>query len=109
MSVKFNSNIPNIISDTDRKSSLAIRYALDDIDKIAEPKTPKKKGNLRRDTLKQVLGKRGKIAWKKEYAIYQEKKQHGNYTTPGTGPHFAENAVRKVVANSREYFKRAGL
>ena len=109
MSVKFQSNTPKIISDTTIRVGLALRYALDDIDDIANPKTPKRKGNLRRDTLKQVLGKRGTIMWKKEYAIYQEEKQFKNYTTPGTGPHFAENAVKKVANKSKEYFKRAGL
>ncbi len=109
MSVKIKSNVRKIISDTDVKVNVAIRYALEDIDDMASPNTPKDKGNLRRDTLKQVLGKRGTIMWKKEYAIYQEEKQFGRYTTPGTGPHFARNAVKKAIDKSAEYFKRAGL
>lgn len=109
MSVKVTSNRLQIMSETDNKTSLAIRFMLDAIDKTAEPKTPKKHGNLRSDKVKVVQGKRGYIAWSKNYAIYQEKKQFSNYTTPGTGPHFAEDSAKKVAEDSETYFRKAGI
>lgn len=109
MSVKVTSNVPRIISETDNKTSLAIRFMLDAIHRESTPITPKDKGNLRADIVKVVQGKQGYIAWSKRYAIYQEKKQYTNYTTSGTGPHFAEKSARAVVKNSDEYFRKAGL
>jgi len=82
---------------------------LEGIDKTAGPRTPKDKGNLRNDVLKSVIGRKATIAWTKEYAIYQEEKQFANYTTPGTGPHFAKNAVQAVTDDAEQYFKKARL
>jgi hypothetical protein len=41
------------------------------------------------------------------YASIQENTQFGNYTTPGTGPHFLSNAANKVFANAMNYLKQA--
>lgn len=109
MSVKFQSNIPYLKSANERNLSLALRFMTDAITEEAYYKTPKRKGNLRNDVLKQVLGKHGIIIWQKEYARRQEERLHQNYTTPGTGPHFAENAVKKVVERSDQYFRKAGI
>lgn len=107
MSVHITDNTVRIKIDTTRGASLALRYMVDDIDRIANPRTPKKLGNLRKDLLKQVIGLHGRIEWRKRYAAIQEKKQFKNYTTPGTGPHFAENAVRKVAKDHLKYFRKA--
>lgn len=111
MSVKITSNTAQVLSEVGNRTGLAIRFMLDEIDREAEHKTPKKHGNLRADKLKIVQGKRGYIAWTKNYAVYQEdlKSRFTNYTTPGTGPNFAKNAVRKVVRNSDLFFKKAGI
>ena len=109
MSVKFTDNTAKVIFQTSGRVSLALRFMLDGIDEKAFPKTPKDKGNLRKDLMKQVLGKKGTIVWNKKYAVYQEKKQFKNYSTPGTGPHFAEKAVKEVVSNSQYYMRKANL
>lgn len=109
MSVKVSSNTIKILTDIDQGVPLALRWMLEDIQLTADPRTPKDKGNLRRDTLISVLGRHGAIKWQKDYAVYQETKQYRNYTTPGTGPHFAETAVKKIVNNSDSYFRRARL
>lgn len=109
MSVKTVDNTPKLSIDSKRNASLGLRFILDAIDRTAGPKTPKRDGNLRRDISKQVLGLRGTITWRKGYAGYQENKQYRNYTTPGTGPHFAQNAVKEVAADAVRYFKQAGL
>lgn len=109
MSVRVVDNTAAIMFNVNSKVGIAFRFMLDAIDIEADPRTPKDKGNLRRDKLKIVNGLHASITWKKNYAIYQENKQFGNYTTPGTGPHFAENAVKRVVAESAMFFKKAGL
>lgn len=109
MSVKYTDNTATINADTIKGANLAIRLMLDDIDKNAFYITPKDKGNLRRDIVKSVLGTKGKIVWGKRYAIYQESIQYANYTTPGTGPHYAEKSVKKIVANSEKYFMKAKI
>lgn len=109
MSVKVSDNTATITTSTLKGANLALRFMLDDIDKTSRPVTPKKLGNLRNDILKSVLGLRGTIKWEKNYAIFQEKKQFRNYTTPGTGPHFAENSVIKVTRKSEEYFRKARM
>ncbi len=109
MSVRYTDNTATIISNTVKGANLAVRFMLDDIDKLAYPITPKREGNLRRDIVKSVLGTKGTIMWGKRYAIYQESKQYANYTTPGTGPHYAEKSVKKVADNYQAYFRRANI
>lgn len=91
------------------KANIFLRFVADDIIKNSTPKTPKKTGRLRMDILKQVLGLKGKVLWGKNYAIYQETKQFRHYTTSGTGPHYAENGVKKTVQNTNQIAKSAGL
>lgn len=113
MSVKIIDNHAKITLDTSKKASTALRFIGDDVLKRSTPITPKKRGNLRRDTLVQVLGLSAKIKWVKNYAVYQEAgRSRGvirNYTTPGTGPHFAEKSVKAAVANANQQFRKANL
>lgn len=109
MSVTIKDNTRLINRDILLKANLFLRFAADEVVKISTPKTPKKTGELRRSVLRQVLGLRGKVRWLKKYAIYQETKQFKNYTTAGTGPHFAENAIKKVVKRTRIIARRVGL
>lgn len=116
MKVIVTDNTSKIKSDKKLRANLFIRYALDEVYDEARPVTPKKEGNLSRDVLRQVLGLKGKIVWNKVYAQYQEKgmRRGGgyvvkNYTTPGTGKHFARNSVIKVIAKTPSIMKKAGL
>jgi hypothetical protein len=109
MSVSVHDNTPQVRADINRKIPLALRFMLDAIDKLSTPKTPKNLGDLRNNKLKQVLGLHAVIQWRQRYAAIQEDKQHKNYTTAGTGPHYAQNAVKAVVADAGTYFRRAGL
>ncbi len=97
-----------------RKASLSLRYIGDDVLKRSKPLTPKDKGNLRNDTLVQVIGLSAKVKWQKVYASVQERgvikgTPIRNYTTPGTGKKFAERGVTAAVANANAQFKKAGL
>lgn len=107
MSVKITDNTAQLINDTTQRASIFLRVACDSIVNESTPNTPKDKGNLSRDTLKSVIGLHATVEWRKVYASYQEAGQRKdgshkvkNYTTPGTGPHFAENAVLKISSQT---------
>jgi hypothetical protein len=109
MSAKFTDNSAQIKADMRRKISLALRFIIEDVDKTSNPNTPKRKGDLRNQKLKQVLGMHASIAWVRSYAGIQETKQFRNYTTPGTGPNFARDAVEAVISRAEQHFRKAGL
>lgn len=98
MRVEVTDNTPQILDLVRRKQSIGLRRLANQVVKTSRPKTPKDKGDLRNNTLVQVLGLRARIAWNQDYAFIQEHTQFRNYTTPGTGPHFAEDAVNEVVS-----------
>ena len=109
MSVTIKDNTSNVTKNILIKANVFLRIFADDVVRIAEPKTPKDTGRLRADVIRQVLGLKGKIVWSKNYAGYQEVKQFKNYTTPGTGPHYAENAINKAVKRTPIIARKAGL
>lgn len=116
MSYQIKDNIPALVIKTKANAVAFLRIACDVLVETAEPRTPKDKGNLRRDTLKQVLGLKGQVRWRKEYAAYQERGRRFDgthkvrkYSTPGTGSHFAEDAAKKIPKKTHEIAVRAGL
>lgn len=109
MAYKITDNTSKIINDKRQKSSIFLRTFAERVVLTSTPKTPRKSGRLRADVLKQVLGLNGKIVWGKNYAARQETTQFRNYTTPGTGPHYAEDAVNKVVKDTAQIAKGVGL
>lgn len=68
-------------------------------------RTPMKTGALRTMVRKAVDGTTGHIQWNAPYAIYQEEKQFTNYTTPGTGPHFAEESIQSAMDQLQEIWE----
>lgn len=106
MSYKVTSHINQIDNDTNQRMNIFLRLMSDQIVDISTPKTPKRTGRLRADIVKSVLGLKGSVRWGKGYAIFQETKQFRNYTTPGTGPHFAENAVKQAVLLTGNILRR---
>ena len=112
MAVKVRNNTARLKAKIENNTAVMIRLMLRDIHAKAEPNTPRKYGNLRDQVSERALGKTGYIEWHAEYATYQEDGSQGkpwHYTTPGTGPHFAENAVNEVVANLDEYARKSNL
>lgn len=114
MSVRVTNNMPQVVNQVNNGIPLAFRLMLEAVHRYSLPGTPKKYGNLRADVVKEVHGLHGSITWSKDYAVYQEAGiTHGttmsNYTTPGTGPHFAKRAVARVVSTSPAYFRQAGI
>lgn len=109
MAVKITDHTGEVKNSLDQKANIFLRLFAEAVVLEAEPNTPQKLGNLRRDVVKSVLGLQGKIAWGKNYAKFQETKQYRRYTTPGTGPHFAENAIKAMIRKSGDIGKKAGL
>ncbi len=107
--VKITDNTSKVMADITVKANIFLRLMADEVVKISTPRTPKDTNRLRSDILKQVLGLKGKVKWQKNYAAFQETKQFKNYTTPGTGPHYAEDAVHKAVKSTSTIARKAGL
>jgi hypothetical protein len=107
--VRITNNTASFESDVTQKSNLFLRLFAEQVVREAEPNTPKKTGDLRNRVVKSVLGLKGKIQWQTNYAIYQEKKKFKNYTTAGTGPNFARNAVEAVASKADTIMKSIGL
>lgn len=112
MSVNVTDNTVKIVTSNRQGASLAIRMMLQDVSRLADPITPRSigGGELRRDKLISVNGTSGSIEWRSSYAWLQENNPSGrfkNYTTAGTGDHFAEQAVTNVVSKSDKYFGKA--
>lgn len=109
MSVRIQDNTTKVILETDRNASLALRYMLEDLHSLSIPKTPKDKGLLRGNVLKTVSGLRGTIVWGQKYASRLETKQFRNYTTPGTGPHYAETSAKAIAKSPENAMRKARL
>lgn len=89
------------------------RVILDDIHNEANSKTPLKGGDLREQVSKEVDGETATIIWEVPYASYQERGMRADgthvvkqYTTAGTGPNFARDAVLTVLADVEKYYNK---
>jgi len=76
--------------------------------------TPKKTGALRRSIITQASGNQANISWRSRYARAQNEGGHNgavyrNYTTPGTGAHFANIAYKKTMAQMPAVVRELGL
>lgn len=119
MSVKITDNTARVENEVGNGMGLAIRWMLEDIYVNATPPTPMRTGDLRKRVLRRMDGNfRGAITWDSSYAAVQEQgyrnSKNGrvyfkNYTTPDTGAHYAENAVKKVADKLPEYLEKAGV
>lgn len=88
----------------DNNFDLALQQIGEEVIREAEPNTPKKTGELRASAHLTNAGTRQiSVAWAADHAKKQEAgvSSQGtpiqNYTTPGTGAHFAQNAINKVA------------
>lgn len=109
MSYRITDKTPFVEGSINQRGSIFLRLIAETVVAVSQRQTPKKTGRLRMDVIKQISGLSGKIVWGKNYAVYQEEKQFKNYTTPGTGPHYARNAITEVVKNTGVVARQAGL
>ena len=107
--VKFNNQFPAVKKGWATKVENGLNEMANDVMRLSNPTTPKDTGRLRSNRNKEVTSRsERRVVWKQPYAGYQER-GHGRgpikrYTTPGTGAHFAENAVNEVKKNVKRYF-----
>lgn len=97
------------------------------------PLTPKKTSALRRSIITRTMANRGEVGWRSEYAQPQNQGYHTitekrvvnidgrfvtlhpgvyhyrHYTTPGTGPHFANIAYTKTLSEMPAVLRELGL
>lgn len=92
----------------DNQFGVALQQIGEDVIRSANPNTPKKTGRLRTSAhLTKEGNKQVSVEWSAPYAEKQEKgiSSKGtpiqNYTTPGTGAHFAQNAIDEVARGDR--------
>ena len=116
MAVKVIDNTRKITNSATVKANIFLRLMAERVERIAEPKTPKRVGDLKRNILKTVIGLKSVVKWQQRYAAYQERgadKQGNrvvkNYSTPGTGKGFAENAIKQADKETEQIAKQAGL
>lgn len=84
------------------------------IKRTSLPGTPLRDHYLRANIQLSSAGTTQRIAWTRPYAAYQERGMRAdgshvvkNYTTAGTGPWFAKNAVKAELKNIGSYYKQA--
>jgi hypothetical protein len=80
------------------------------------PFTPKKYGPLRASIFAQSLGHTATVGWRMPYVLDQELGYntktgyvYSHWTTPGTGPHFAQMGVRMTLAQMDSIYREVGL
>lgn len=109
--VNLNSNY--VFDKLDQKVTVANRLILDAIQKESRKRTPlAETGQLRGQVSKKVITNHAIITWQVPYASYQERGMRydgshviKHWTTPGTGPDFAKEAVAKVLDRAEDYYR----
>lgn len=114
MSVKIIDHTQTVMAQKKLAANRFLHTVVNEIEKVAEPKTPKQSGDLR-EVKKNVVGLKATLKWDRPYAQYQERGRRANgtrivrnYSTPGTGPKFAENAVKEVVSKTDQMVRATG-
>lgn len=87
-----------------------------DIERLAKQTVPHDKGPLQTSGRHERMGKNWyRVIFNKEYAEYQERGMRADgthvvkhYSKPGKGPHYLENAGRKISAKINEYLRNEG-
>lgn len=117
MAVEVEDHTLEVEASVENAVALTLRLAVEDIHRRANDITPLRDNGLRTSVLKTMPNKTtAVIEWKVPYAAYQERGMRADgthvvqhYTTPGTGPHFAENSVKATMNNFYEIAKQGGL
>lgn len=107
----FNDQAKEFIARNALAGDMAYAFMAQDIEILVKTggNTPFRKGGLRNQTYHEKLAPlHYQVVVPVEYAEAQEAGIiHGSpvqhYTTPGTGPHFFENACRKIAENILNY------
>lgn len=116
MSVVYQSNSARTENNISNKLGLMCRLLVEDVYRNSLKTTPMKYGDLRKTVNRRIENNRGIIEWTAPYAAYQERGMRAdgshvvrNYTTPGTGKHYAKDAVIETLEKIGDYARKAGL
>jgi hypothetical protein len=99
-----------------RSAALLPRKFVEQYKRNVLPLTPKRSGALRRSIVTRASGYQAEIAWRLPYAVDQDAgidsitgRVYRNYTTPGTGPHFKDQAMALTIRQIDPMFRELGL
>lgn len=113
---KFQNNAPYIKAMMENRVFLFGQYLASETKKRALLITPTKYGNLHSQISIRSHGIATSITWMMPYAAYQERGMRAdgthvikNYTTPGTGPHFAQQSVSEIKSRYGDVWQRVQL
>lgn len=113
---KFEDNSKYIMALMQNRKFLFGQYMASDIKRRAISITPNKYGNLHTQIYVKGYGETTSITWRMPYAAYQERGMRAdgthvvrNYTTPGTGPHFAQQSVHETLTEFGDLWKRTQI
>ena len=106
-------NHDRVTNDLNSRIELGNRLLIEDIYDKSIPLTPLgNTANLRMFVRRYTEDKDGIIEWTVPYASYQNRGMRydgshvvKNYTTPGTGAHFADMAVEQCLERVDDYYK----
>lgn len=110
---KYQSNKNYIVALMQNRIPLFGEFIATDIRRRSVLITPTKFGNLHLQISITNYGTSTIISWIMPYAAYQERGMRAdgthiikNYTTPGTGPHFAQITVHEVIPQYGTFWRR---
>jgi len=120
MGIRVENRTPQVISTIKNRAVYTLFSFGNDVKKESLPKTPLKYNNLRKSvnvkSNQTSTGAKCEITWEQPYAAYQERGMRydgthvvRHYTTPGTGPWFAKNAVNSQMRKMQSHLDRAAL
>ncbi len=103
-------NLDSTTKNVKNRVANGVNNMANELMRIADPLTPKKKGNLRKNRTKTLSGTTATITWRQPYAAVQEAgrrrgaRPFSKYTTPGTSAHFVQKAKEQIEKRKEEFF-----
>lgn len=104
----FQDKTGEFVTKADQAVDLALGHMSADVERLAKMKVPVRQGKLRASGRHFRYGvKAFRVEFNTAYARKMEFVKFQNYTTPGTGAHYLENAGKTVKGKAKNYLKEA--
>lgn len=115
MSVKVTDKMPEFIDKNTQVCEVVLTNMRRDMVNLIKIRQPYEGGEMMRQTYGEKTGPlKHRVIINVEYASYQNRGMRydgtrivKNYTTPGTGKQFVEDAAENIYSHGPEYFKQA--
>lgn len=112
MKVRITNNLDRFTYEMEERLAGAFEQMAEDTKRYSQMKVPKDTGALRETAEVEKLSRFRFRVWYDRYndlgyAEVQETNQFVNYTKPGTGPHYLENAAKRIEGVATKYIKVA--